>query len=135
MSLLFRRQLDVSLEEGGGPTTTIVASFYYPKVDSGYQSFMAEKAQSGVFDWYILRRMNENVAEGVFDRALSLRIILIFVILGKTNTGYPVGVQTIVTSPAKIHTNVELADEELLKTPTSTRLTSYAKGHYLDLYH
>ena len=64
MPLLFRRQLEVSLEEGSGPTTTIMASFYYENLDSGYQAFIANKAETGVFDWYILRRMNENVNSG-----------------------------------------------------------------------
>ena len=56
-------------------------------------------------------------------------------ILGQANVEYPVGVQTTLPTrtPATIETVFE--DEELLGTPTSTRLTSFPTGHFLDLYY
>ena len=62
--LLFRRELLLAHDETDGPATTVVASFYRDHVDSGYQAMITAKAEAGVFDWSILRRMDEIFRNG-----------------------------------------------------------------------
>ena len=125
----------LSQKEGDVAKTTVTASFYRERVDSGYQAMISAKAEAGIFDWSILRRMDEVFRSGKYEPVTMYKSHTYCIFwVGYQNMSCTVGVQTDLNNPLPIELDVEEEDEELLGTPKKIRLTSFPTGHFLDLY-